>query len=110
MRVMFGQADVEAMTVAVLHDVVEDTGVGLDDIRREGFSQAVLDALSLLTHNASEPYEAYIGRIAANPLARSVKLADLQDNMNLREVPELSEEDMARTLKYHRAWKELSDI
>lgn len=108
MRVMFQQAGVEAMIVAILHDVAEDTDVALDDLRREGFSQAALDALALLTHNDSEPYEAYIDRIAANPLARSVKLADLQDNMNLREIPEPSEKDIARTLKYHRAWKRLS--
>ncbi len=107
LRVMFRQSTPETMIVAVLHDVVEDTSVNLDDLRDAGFSPVILDAVALLTHGENDPYEIYIDRIASNPLARSVKLADLEDNMNLRELPEVHDYDLERTKKYHSAWNRL---
>ena len=52
----------------------------------------------------------YIAKIASNPIARRVKLADLSDNMNIKRLPnELTEKDLARLAKYHRVWRKLSD-
>lgn len=68
--------------VALLHDVVEDTDVTLDDLRREGFPEAVLEAVALMTHGEDVPYLEYVAAIKENPIARAVKLADLRHNMD----------------------------
>lgn len=89
--------------VALLHDVMEDTPYTLEDLRQEGFSEEVLEALLCLTHREGESYMAYIGRVCENPLAARVKYADLQDNMDLRRIPEPTERDFARLEKYKGA-------
>jgi (p)ppGpp synthase/HD superfamily hydrolase len=97
----------EQKIVALLHDVVEDTDWTFDDLVGEGFSESVIAALRLLTHTDGSPYEDYIERLAANPLARAVKKADLTDNMDFKRVPEPTEKDFARLQRYHRAWRRL---
>jgi len=97
----------EQKIVALLHDVVEDTDWTFDDLVGEGFSESVIEALRLLTHTDGSPYEDYIERLAANPLARAVKKADLADNMDFKRIPEPTEKDFARLQKYHRAWLRL---
>lgn len=72
--------DEETTIVALLHDVVEDTEMTLDDIRREGFSEEILEAIRLLTHQKDTPYLAYVQQLKDNPIARAVKLADLRHN------------------------------
>ena len=89
--------------VALLHDVMEDTPYTLEDLRQEGFSEEVLEALLCLTHREGESYMAYIGRVCENPLAARVKYADLQDNMDLCRIPEPTERDFARLEKYKGA-------
>ena len=71
----------EASTIAaLLHDVAEDTDVTLADLAREGFSDEVMEALRLLTHDKAVPYMDYVRALAYNPIARKVKLADLAHN------------------------------
>src|SRR5271165_5571323 len=77
LRVMSRAEGVEAQIVAVLHDVVEDTKVTLDDLRRAGFSEAVLQAVQCVTHRKDEPYADYVVGCKNNPIARQVKLGDL---------------------------------
>lgn len=67
---------------ALLHDVVEDTTITLDDLRREGFPEEVITALGLLTHREGVPYMEYVAAIKSDPIARAVKLADLRHNMD----------------------------
>ncbi|MBN1285852.1 MAG: GTP pyrophosphokinase [Anaerolineae bacterium] len=100
----FGSSE-EAMMVAVLHDVVEDTGVTLADLRRAGYPEAVVDAVDHLTRREGESYEAFVERAAAHPLARRVKLADLEDNMDIRRLPAVTPDDLARLQRYRRAWE-----
>ena len=100
---------VEAKIAAALHDVVEDTDWTLERLRAEGFSEAVLRALDLLTHRDGEGYEAYVERIAGDELARRVKLADLEDNMDLRRIPDPQPADLERLAKYRRAWRRLGE-
>lgn len=109
LRLMLQMDTEEEMITAVLHDVVEDSHVTLDDLRAAGFPSAVLEALALLTHNtAAEAYDAYIARIKPNPLARKVKLADLAHNMDIRRLPDpLTVADLGRLEKYRRAWETL---
>ena len=109
LRVMFRlQGDVEQI-VGVLHDVVEDSETTFDDLRRMGFSEAVITALDAVTRRDDETYEVFVERSAAQPLARRVKLADLADNMDVRRLAgDLSAQDLARLNRYRRAWNRLA--
>src|SRR5688572_27030190 len=108
LRVMFScETEVERI-VAVLHDVVEDTGRTFDDLRKLGFSEEVLTALDCVTKREGEDYEQFIERAAANSVARKVKLADLKDNMDLRRLPAMEQQDMDRLRKYVTAWRRLT--
>lgn len=97
----------ETRIAAVLHDVVEDTDWTLELLAAEGFRKEVLDAIDCLTHREGTSYEDYIDRIRPNSIARTVKLADLKDNMNLLRIPEPSERDLIRLKKYRSAWQTL---
>ena len=104
LRLMLKMDSEEAKIVAVLHDVVEDTDVSFEDLSREGFPEPVLEALRFLTHDKDTPYEDYVERIKPHPLARKVKLADLEDNSDIRRLSGIEEKDLQRLKKYHRAW------
>lgn len=65
--------------VALLHDVVEDTSVSLEDLAKY-FPQEIVEAVGLLTHSKSVPYEQYVRKVKENPLAKVVKLADIAHN------------------------------
>jgi len=92
-----GQMDTEdEIITALLHDVVEDTRVTFADLEREGFSDSVLAALRLLTHDAGAGYMDYIRRIKQNSLAAKVKLADLRHNSDPTRNANLPPEDAAR--------------
>lgn len=72
----------EPKTVAVLHDVLEDTRVTANDLREAGLSERVLRALELLTRRKADSYAEFIVRCATDPLAITVKMADLEHNVN----------------------------
>jgi (p)ppGpp synthase/HD superfamily hydrolase len=93
----------ETVTVALLHDVVEDTDYTLEDLRRMGFPDSVTDALALMTHDPSVPYLDYVKRLKSNPIARAVKLADLTHNSDLSRLPVVTEKDLKRVEKYREA-------
>lgn len=78
--------DENTVCTALLHDVIEDHGerYSFDFLRAEGFPEAVIDALRLLTHSKGTPYMKYIHALAHNPIARQVKLADLRHNTDTR--------------------------
>jgi (p)ppGpp synthase/HD superfamily hydrolase len=108
LRVMAAVDTPEEMAVAVLHDVIEDTGTTLDDLRRAGIPEDVCEAVRILTKAKGEDYSAYLDRVASNPLARAVKIADLRDNMRIERLPVLADEDFKRLAKYHSALKRLT--
>lgn len=68
-----------AQAVAWLHDVVEDSNITLQDLAQE-FPPEVVAAVEAITHRPLEAREDYYQRVAANDLARAVKLADIEDN------------------------------
>lgn len=103
LRLLLAVDTPEERIVAVLHDVVEDTPWTLEALRAEGFTQEVVDAVEALTKRAGESYEAFIERVAANPLARRVKRADLADNLDLGRLPVVTEADLARLARYRAA-------
>lgn len=103
LKVMLRVNTLEERIVAVLHDVVEDCGVSLDDLRKEGFSETVLTAIASVTKAPGESYEAFVERAAKNPIGRVVKLADLEENSDLSRIAQPSWEDLERVEKYRRA-------
>lgn len=65
--------------VALLHDVIEDTPVTLEELENE-FPTVVIDALRLLTRDKETDYYDYVYAVGQNPVARAVKLADIAHN------------------------------
>lgn len=70
-----------SVCAALLHDVVEDTDVTIEELEAE-FPKEVTEAVKLLTHDDSEDYFEYVRRLKTNPIARAVKLADLAHNQD----------------------------
>jgi (p)ppGpp synthase/HD superfamily hydrolase len=106
-RVMMRCTSPEAKIVGLLHDVVEDTSVTFEELKAEGFSKDVLAALRLLTHDSELPYEDYIQQVKTHPIATEAKLADLEDNMDIRRLQEVDEKAAKRFKKYLAAYREL---
>ena len=65
--------------VALLHDIVEDTDVTLEQLCHE-FPPQITNAVALMTHDPAVPYMEYVARIKKDPIARAVKIADLMHN------------------------------
>jgi hypothetical protein len=113
LRVMlnFCESESEATKIcAVLHDVVEDTAVTLDDLRAEGFSEEVITALDCLTKRHSESYDTFVSRILTNEIACKVKNGDLADNMDLTRILNPTEKDNERIKKYRAAADRIMDV
>lgn len=103
LRVMIAQKTQTAKICAVLHDVIEDTAVTLEDLRHEGFSEEIVDTVRTLTKGDGEDYEVYVGRVLQNKIACQVKLMDLTDNMDLTRLDTTLEADLRRYKKYEKA-------
>jgi (p)ppGpp synthase/HD superfamily hydrolase len=95
--------------VGVLHDVVEDTNWTFEQLAQEGFPKPIIEALSAVTKKKAEDYEDFVKRSGQNPIGRTVKLADLEDNMDLRRMAEVAEKDLPRLQKYVKAWAYLKE-
>ncbi len=91
--------------VAVLHDVIEDTDVTLDDLRKAGYPDRIVEAVDAISRrkDAGESFSQYIQRVRKNPLATKVKIADLKDNSNLDRLPKVEAFDLKRLDRYNRA-------
>tara|TARA_R110000851_G_scaffold330328_1_gene503044 strand:- start:660 stop:1082 length:423 start_codon:yes stop_codon:yes gene_type:complete len=100
--------DEELMSIAVMHDLVEDTDYSLSDLYRLGFSERVVGGVGFLTHVKGVPYEDYIKVLASNTDARLVKMADLQDNSDLTRLKGVTKKDFDRVEKYQKSFLYLS--
>jgi (p)ppGpp synthase/HD superfamily hydrolase len=103
LRVMMRVETAEERIAAVLHDVVEDCGLTLAQLRAEGFPEAAIEGVAAVTRRDGESYEDFVLRAKAHPVGRRVKLADLADNSDLSRLPEITPRDQARLDKYRRA-------
>ncbi len=99
----------EGRVVGLLHDVVEDTDVTLEDIERM-FGKETAEAVDAITHRKGESWSDYLCRVKANPMARDVKISDLIDNSNLSRLPDIRPKDVERAEKYLRALRFLLEI
>lgn len=112
MRVMNYGKTYDEKIVGVLHDVVEDCPeITLEYLLDQGFPNHVVFAIECLTKNPSDQnYIEFIRQTERSPLATSVKLNDLKDNMDLtRFVKPITEKDMKRLNKYLKAYLYLKD-
>ncbi|HEY8402883.1 MAG TPA: hypothetical protein VIK89_16570 [Cytophagaceae bacterium] len=102
-----GRTEAEKICGA-LHDVVEDTDWTFEQLQKEGFSTQIIEALKCVTKKSEdEDYDAFIERTLTNPLAVRVKLNDLEDNMDIRRIPVITEKDTERLNKYLRAYRKI---
>ncbi|MGP1501420.1 phosphohydrolase [Bergeyella cardium] len=109
-RVMNAGTTTEEKICGMLHDLVEDTDWTFEQLRNEGFDERIIEALKCLTKNEGEGYDSFIQRVITNSIAIKVKLNDLQDNMDIRRLSEITEKDRERLNKYLRAYKYLKSI
>lgn len=100
LRVMLRVNTEEERIAAVLHDVVEDTSITLEQLANEGFSQTVLAAVKALTKLPGESRMEAALRAAANQVSRTVKLADNAENMDLSRMTNPTDKDFARLKEY----------
>ena len=104
LRVMMSVDSALEKTVAVLHDVVEDSAWTFETLAKEGFTKDIIDALRSVTKvDASEKYELFIQRALSNLIGRRVKIADLRDNLDVTRITRLTEKDLERLNKYKQA-------
>ena len=103
LRVMLRVDGERARIAAVLHDVVEDTDWTIERLREEGFDPEVLAAVDALTRREGEDYYDFCRRAARHPIARVVKRADIEDNLDLSRIPDPTPADHARVERYRRA-------
>lgn len=101
--------DEDTTIAALLHDVVEDTDYTVADLKQMGFSPNVIEALELLTHNDDTPYMEYVAKIKNSPIARAVKLADLEHNSDLSRLDTIDEKVLKRKEKYSQAIRLLNE-
>lgn len=94
----------EGKIVAILHDIIEDTDITEDYLFKIGLSKRIVDAVVALTRSEDIDYQEYIKNLSSNPLAKEVKLADLEHNMDLKRLPTLEEKDLERNRKYQIAY------
>src|SRR5258708_10762602 len=92
LRVMCRVNTDDEKTVAILHDVVEDTDWTFSALRKKGFPAKIIAALDFVTKRDGEAYDRFVERSASNPLALKVKMADLEDNMDIRRMPKLDQD------------------
>lgn len=109
LRVMLSLSDEKDRIVGVLHDVIEDSNITYDYLIANGFEgeTEILEALESVTKKEDETYEEFIVRVALNSIGKRVKLADLEDNMDLSRIPKPTTKDFERIKRYTKAKEKL---
>ncbi len=93
----------DTCVAAILHDVLEDTDITEEDLRREGFTGTQIEAVVKMTRKPDEDYFDYVREIKKNPIATEVKKADLMHNMDTSRLEKITSEDEERYKKYKKA-------
>lgn len=107
LRIMAKMETEEEMVVALLHDVIEDSDYTSDDLLSEGIPSAIVEAVQLLSKVDGESYDQFVDRVSENPLATKIKVADIEDNINILRLESVDQKDLERVAKYHKAWRKL---
>ena len=110
LRIMSKMESEYEISTALLHDVIEDSDYTAENLLAEGIPREVVEAVQLLSKIEGETYDQFIDRIVGNALASKIKLADIEDNINLLRLDSVGEKDLERVTKYHKAWKKLTRV
>ena len=97
----------EEIIVALLHDVVEDTNITIEELSKN-FNNNIIEAINLLTKK-DDNYETYINKISKNKIAKKVKIADLKHNLDITRITNPEEKDYQRITKYKKALEILNN-
>jgi GTP diphosphokinase / guanosine-3',5'-bis(diphosphate) 3'-diphosphatase len=100
----------KAKIVAVLHDVLEDTTVTKEDLLMEGFPEDIVAAVIGVTRQKGESRKQFIRRASLNPISKEVKIADIEENMDLTRIPNPTEKDYRRIEMYKKELEFLRGI
>ena len=106
--VAFNMKDEETCIVALLHDIVEDTACTFEELETL-FSDEIVNAIKLMTHNPNEDYFSYIEKISTNRIASLVKISDLKHNGDKSRLNNITKKDINRIKKYRKALEILSN-
>ena len=92
-------------SLALLHDILEDTEVTSNDLLNLGYSKSEVSVLEILT-NTWDNYEEYIDNIlnSNNKIALNIKVKDLLHNMDLTRLKKITLRDIKRAKKYLNAY------
>ena len=102
LRIMLQMEGEMEKQLALLHDVVEDCDISLQDLTRAGFIPELITAVDAITKRTSETHRDYLIRVLANPLALKVKLSDIMDNL-MRMTPLDNKTRTRLMIKYRKA-------
>jgi (p)ppGpp synthase/HD superfamily hydrolase len=102
LRVMLNVPTIQHKIVAVLHDILEDTETTIEDLYQFGFQEHIIDAIVALTKKQGETRLEAAQRARQNPIARVVKLADINDNMDLSRIQSPTVKDFERLKEYQQ--------
>ena len=96
-------------SAALLHDVLEDSDITAEELLAEGIPAEVVEAVRFLSKQEGEDYQDFVRRARQNRLAAAVKIADIEDNIDILRLASVDEHDLARIRKYHTAWHLLQE-
>jgi len=96
--------DTQLATIAIMHDLIEDSDLTLGELLDMGFSVRVVSALELLTHDPKDDYPTYINKMKDNYDAIRIKRKDIDHNSRTTRLKGVTEKDQARIVKYHGAF------
>lgn len=100
----------EGSIAGMLHDVVEDTDITINYLREHGFPENILFAIDCLTRREGENYQDFIVRCCQSKIAMRVKIADLEDNLDMRRLKHITEKDIERINRYLEARRYLCNM
>ena len=109
LRVMAKMSTDLERSAALLHDVLEDSDITAEELLAEGIPAEVVEAVQCLTKREGEDYLEFVARTKQNRLARRVKIADIEDNIDVLRLSTLGASDLERIQRYHAAWRLLQD-
>ena len=109
LRVMAKMSTDLERSAGLLHDVLEDSDITAEQLLAEGISAEVVEAVQCLTKREGEDYLEFVARTRTNSLARRVKIADIEDNIDVLRLSSLHESDYERIRRYHAAWRLLQE-
>ena len=90
-----------------MHDVIEDTNITASYLLTEGFPTTIVETILSVTRNEGESYNDFILRSKLNTIGRQVKIHDLEDNMDITRLNQLTEKDLEQLNKYLKSYRAL---